>query len=490
VSNPVQIMRVLLVRPYPELRVARVLEKGFLRLEPLNLEIVAGAVPRGDDVEILDLCLHEEPMAVFTTALTERPPDIVGFTGYSSHARQVKRLARFARGRVPEALIVVGGIHATIVPHDYAIPEIDVIVRGEGGTAFAELVKRFKAGETPHFDDRALDPRAPGFEAQCAAAPPAYPAYEAIPRPRRDLVNRADYFSVWTSATHSRLKTMFPPVATLRTSVGCAFNCSFCVVPYLMGRRYVQREPEDVVDEIASIKEDHIYFVDDETFLNPTRVTRIAELLLERGIRKEYYSWARSDTIVKHPEVFKLWRKAGLGTVYVGLESMNDEHLDGYGKKTAADVNLRAVEILRECDITLHGCFIVRPDATVEDFRALEREIKRFSPAEITFTVLSPSPGTEAWHRQKEAFICDPYYFYDCMHSVLPTRLPLPRFYAHFSRLYSLAFRANPLRAKRVRVPLRDLWRAIVMGTKYILSLRAIYRDYYEDTEYCADYPA
>ena len=76
------------------------------------------------------------------------------------------------------------------------------------------------------------------------------------------------------------------------------------------------------------------------------------------------------------------------------------------------------------------------------------------------------------------------------MHSVLPTRLPLPRFYAHFSRLYSLAFRANPLRAKRVRVPLRDLWRAVVMGTKYILSLRAIYRDYYEDTEYCADYPA
>lgn len=467
---------------------AKVLEKGFLRLEPLNLEIVAGAVPPEDDVVILDLCLHEDPMAAFSLALAGEEPAIIGFTGYSSHARQVKRLARFAREHAPKALVVVGGIHATIVPQDYAIAEVDVIVRGEGGTAFAELVRRVKAGEAPHFDDRALDPRADDFQACCAAPPPAYPAHEAIPAPRRDLVNRADYFSVWTSATHARLKTMFPAVAALRTSVGCAFNCSFCVVPYMMGRKYVQREPEAVVDEIAGIAEDHIYFVDDEMFLNPARVTRIAELLLERGIKKEYYSWARSDTITKHPEVFKLWRKVGLGTVYVGLESMNDEHLDAYGKKTAADMNLKAVEILRNCDITLHGCFIVRPDASVEDFRALEREIKRFTPAEITFTVLSPSPGTDAWHAQEDAFICDPYYFYDCMHSVLPTRLPLPRFYAHFSRLYSLAFRANPLRAKRVRVPFRDLWRAISMGTKYILSLRAIYKDY-DGTEYCPEHP-
>ena len=56
----------------------------------------------------------------------------------------------------------------------------------------------------------------------------------------------------------------------------------------------------------SRIKEDHIYFVDDETFLNNKRLTDIANLLLERGIKKKYISWARSDTIVRHPELFRL----------------------------------------------------------------------------------------------------------------------------------------------------------------------------------------
>jgi rhamnose utilization protein RhaD (predicted bifunctional aldolase and dehydrogenase) len=60
---------------------------------------------------------------------------------------------------------------------------------------------------------------------------------------------------------------MYPNIATIRTSTGCAFNCAFCVVHHMMSGKYLQRKPEDVVDEIASIKEDYIYFVDDETFL-------------------------------------------------------------------------------------------------------------------------------------------------------------------------------------------------------------------------------
>jgi hypothetical protein len=64
------------------------------------------------------------------------------------------------------------------------------------------------------------------------------------------------------------------------------------------------------------------------------------------------------------------------------------------------------------------------------------------------------------------------------MHTVLPTKLDLKLFYAHFARLYSIGWRYNPLRLNKVKVPFREIFRSIAMGTKYILAMRSIYKDY------------
>ncbi len=471
-------MRILLIKPYPELLIARRLQEGFLHLEPLELEIVAGGIPVEDEARILDLSLEKQPQEVFSKFLKEWLPDLVGFGGYSSNVQVVKYLAGIAKKIHPGVIVVVGGIHATLLPGDFAIKDIDIIVRGEGGIVLSEIVRRFKNNELLFFDTRALSPQDPEFFQKVKLAPPVYPKPEEIPLPRRELVERSRYFCVWTSSDTGRLKTMFPRVASLRTSIGCAFSCSFCVIPYLMGGKYLQRDPKDVVAEIAGIKEDYIYFVDDEMFLNVERARRIAELLLERGIKKKYISWARSDTIARHPEVFRLWKKAGLDTVYVGLESMDESKLDEYKKRLPVETNRRAIAILREIGIVLHAAFIVHPDFSVDDFRRLEKEVLDICPAEVTFTVLSPSPATQFWQEHKHRFICEPYRFYDCMHSILPTNLPLKRFYQHFSRLNHLALRNNPLRRNNIKIPLRDLIRAIYYGTRYIIALQLIYRDY------------
>ncbi|MFH2046169.1 MAG: radical SAM protein [Pseudomonadota bacterium] len=474
-------MKILLVKPYTELLVAKRLQEGFLHLEPLELEIVAGGVPAEDEVFILDLSIEHNPLEVFWSKLVSISPDMVGITGYSTNLDVVKSLAKTVRSHDPYTITFVGGVHATLLPDDYAVKEIDIIVRGEGGTVLKEMLARFKKGETLHYDNHALSPKDPEFKIKANLPPPVYPSVEHIPRPRRDLVQRSKYFCVWTSSQSKKLDTMFPRVASIRTSVGCAFACSFCVIPFLMHGKYLQRSPEDVADEIAGILEEHIYFVDDEMFLNPERVTKIAELLIERGIKKKYISWARSDTIIKYPEVIELWKKAGLELVYVGLESMDKKRLDEYSKRTDVDTNRKAIELLRQIGITLHAAFIVHPEFTSDDFKRLEKEVKNLCPAEVTFTVLSPSPGTKSWYDNKNKFICDPYRFYDCMHSVLPTRLPLKRFYQHFGRLNSLALRANPIRVNKIKIPKKDLYRAITGGTKYIFSLYNIYKDYLTD---------
>lgn len=83
-------MRILLVKPHPQLLIAKRLQESFLHLEPLELEIVAGGVPEEDEVVICDLGLEKDPLEAFNRQMHKVNPDIVGFTGYSSQSAMVK----------------------------------------------------------------------------------------------------------------------------------------------------------------------------------------------------------------------------------------------------------------------------------------------------------------------------------------------------------------------------------------------------------------
>ena len=477
-------LKVLIVKPHLPLRVAKRLN-DFLHLEPLELEILAAAVPEGDEVRLLDLSvIDKDPAGAYEGLLREYRPDVVALSGYSNQAHLVKQFARTAKKVLPGSLVVVGGIHATIVPLDYNMPEIDVIVRGEGGSVFGGIINRFRSGEKISDGQGILSPKDADFRERAEGDPPGYPEPSSIPKARRDLLDRSKYFSVWTHAPEGRIDTMYPSIASVRTSYGCKFNCGFCVVHYVMGKKYLERTPEDVVNEIASVPEEHIYFVDDETFLNEKRMTEVAELLLERGINKKFVSWARADTIIRRPDLFRLWKKAGLSIVYVGLEAMDEERLLKYNKKTKVDTNRKAVETLREIGITLHAALMVDPDFTIEDFKGVERVVKEISPAEISFTVFSPPPGTGLWDEHRANFICeDPYMFYDCMHTIMPTRLDLNTFYAWFARMYRVAWSSNPLRINKVKAPLREIFRTVVNGIRYVVAIRQINREYSREAQ-------
>lgn len=472
-------MRVLLVRPQLHLRIAEAFQR-FLHLEPLDLEITAAGIDRKHETRILDLSLEKTPARKFQATLHGFMPDVVGFGGYSNQADTVKELAGMTKSILPASRVIVGGVHATIVADDYYLPgTINVVVRGEGATAMRALMPMLEANEPIQESNSLLPTSSANFGALAATPPPPLPEYDQVPLPRRELTDRTRYFCVWGGDAGARVPTVFPCVATLRTSTGCPHRCNFCVVHHLANGRYIQRKPEDVVAEISNLKEDHIYFVDDEMFINAARAEAMANLLLQKNIRKRYISWARSDTISRHVELFRLWKRAGLDVVYVGMESMEAENLQGYRKGYTPDVNRRAVEILRELDITLHAALMVNPDFVAADFIKVRKTIESVAPAEVSLTVFSPPPGTSLWNENKDRFIRqNPYSFYDCMHTILPTKLPLRTFYRYFAILYLFGTRHNPWRARRIKAPLRDVCRMFVNGARCGYALHTIYKDY------------
>ena len=110
-------------------------------------------------------------------------PDIVGYTGFSSQAVLVKELASFAKKQLPSIVNIVGGIHATVIPLDYATDSIDIIVRGEGGTAFLEILNRFKKGMPLAFGDGVLSPRIPILPPRQRRSLPSIPRSKISPSP-------------------------------------------------------------------------------------------------------------------------------------------------------------------------------------------------------------------------------------------------------------------------------------------------------------------
>lgn len=453
-------MKILLVQP-PKARGTIGGEDVFV-YEPLALEYLASAVRSEHDVKILDLRLED----TFDSTLAGYDPDIVGITAYTVHANVVRALFRQVKAVKPETLTVVGGHHATVKPEDFLSPSIDLIVMGEGVLPFKEIVKKFAAGERLDGIAGTISSRGgTATRTECNSQVDL----DLFPFPDRKATAhyRGEYYSEWMK-----------PLASIRTSRGCPYRCNFCAEWKVAGGIYQRRKPERVVQELAEISEEYVFFADDESLIDAPRMSSLARLIKEEGIRKRYFLYGRSDTIGRHPELLELWRGIGLERVFIGLESFRDDDLAYIHKGSSTADNEKAVRILQALDIDIYASFIVRPDFSQSDFEALRRYCRRMKLNYATFAVLTPLPGTDLYEDVKEKMIMRNHDYCDFIHTLLPTTLPMKEFYAEYRRLYMTAIPMRRQTALLKKYPLREIPRIIQKGLRFYERLSTIHLDY------------
>jgi radical SAM superfamily enzyme YgiQ (UPF0313 family) len=453
-------MNILLIEPAKAPRTIGG-EDVFL-YEPLALEYVAAGVSHDHEVTVLDMRLDKDLQA----ALAGSRPDIVGITSYTVHVNTVRGLFRQIKAWNPQALTVVGGHHATVAPEDFASPDVDLIVMGEGVFALQEIVARFERGLGFDGVPGVAFARNGGL---VKAEPLPVTDLDASPFPDRRLTAdyRSHYFSEWMK-----------PLASLRTSKGCPYRCKFCALWKLAGGRYLKRQPEKVVEELAGLEEDFLFFADDESLVDAPRMKTLATLIREAGIHKRYFLYGRSDTIARNPGLLELWREVGLERVFVGLEFFRDEDLKDIRKGSTVSDNEAAVKVLQGLGIDIYASFIVRPEFTRSDFAAFRRYCRALNLDFATFAMLTPLPGTDFYQEVREQMISHNYDYFDFVHTLLPTALPLKDFYEEYYQLYQ---RAVPL-ARRLGMLLkmqpRDIPALVVSSQRVFAQLRKAYRDY------------
>ena len=429
----------------------------YLRLEPLGLERVAAAVrAAGHEVRLVDLQIFRTPD--YLAELEEFKPAAVGFSvNYLANVPEVIDLAKETRRRRPDCFIFAGGHSVSFISPevlDHADGALDCIVRGEG-----EVI-------TPRLLEAIGDPKLetlPGVVTRHGAGPTPT-LLEDLDRflPARDLARRRNKYFIG----------VLDPCASAELSRGCPWDCSFCSAWTFYGRSYRKASPEAAAEDIASIKEPNVFLVDDVAFVHPEHGFAIGEALERRGVRKEYYLETRCDVLLRHPEVFAYWKRLGLAYMFLGVEALDEEALKLHRKRVTPSDNLKALEIARKLDLIVAVNIIADPDWDERRF-AIVREWALSIPEIVHLTVTTPYPGTEIWHTESRRLTTVDYRLFDVQHAVLPTRLPLHKFYEElvqtqavlnrkhlgFSGLKSVAAIAGRLALRGQTNFIRSLWK-------------------------------
>src|SRR6185312_14389255 len=347
------------------------------------------------------------------------------------------------------------------------------IVLGDGTTLMPELLAAFESGRPlSEIPGLAL----PAGERRVTPTPERHymPTPDSLPFPRRDLVRHL---------AHRYYYLFHQPVTTMKTTWGCWYKCNFCFTWRITDGVPFSRSPESIVEELAQIEAEDVYIVDDIFLINRKRLRAIADLLIERGIRKKYLVYGRADFIAENEDVIEEWAGLGLSAVLIGLEASTDSELDSMDKECTVNYNVKAIEVLRRHGVDTYGSLIPNPEYTEKEWDRLMRFIDDNGLYYLNISPLTPLPGTVIWDDYKDKLTVprEAHGLWDLSHVVLPTRLPRKRYYRFLLKTYSRAIldirRANQL-TLRTRPPvwspryLRLWWGAIMIFFQFATAHR------------------
>ena len=416
-------MKILLVNP-PSADVFRLLNYC---LPPMGLMSLAAYLRHhGFDVGIQDFQLQPRAARDFDFS----PYTLVGIGSDTTRFAAAQAIAR--RAKQTGAFVVMGGPHPGYVADEtLASGDVDAVAIGEGEATLLELVRAVEAGRPVE----GLGGTAVRRDGRIIVGPPRpfIESLDDLPLPARDLVPFDRYR---TTQIGER------PVTQIVTSRGCSHDCHFCSSSRFWGRKLRFRSIESVIAEIGEIYDRYgfraVAFVDDNFAARPDRVVAISEAILSRNWDLWWWCFARADNLVRHPEMVEIMARSGCRTVYVGVESANEQSLLDYGKRSDCETVREAFALLKRHGIEICASYILgglaedhaSTEATIELARQLDSNVAQFS-------ILTPYPGTRLFEQLQDRLRHRDWRRYDVLHLVF--RHP------HFSawRLYGYLLKAN-----------------------------------------------
>jgi len=407
----------LLDPPFPE----RPWDINWLtQFPPKGLMYIASYLrDAGVGVEVLDLKQMQfsrpsllrrsivEIEALVKQLAKQKSPKYVGITSTTISYIPATKIARAVKEVLPDAMVVIGGVHVTFTAHETLeeCPWIDVVVRGEGEKTMLELVQ----GKNPAEID-GISYRDNGKIVDNQDRAPLQP--EEIPIPAYDLLDMRKYAYVVLMCTR-----------------GCPYQCTFCELPDIHGRKIRYRNSSDVSRELElalSLNPDlEIRYEDEFMGLQMERTRDVLELIAGKNVG-QFRAATRPDAV--NDELLKLLKKAGCTNLYIGMESGSDQVLRLNKRSITVAKILEIATLFERNEMLFHAGFILGMpgetketleqtldvalkccDATFKVVKNNFEQLLEMMPFKLIvensraeFNLLAPNPGTAVFKNSEQ----------------------------------------------------------------------------------------
>ena len=364
-------MRVLLIYPlFPksfwsfEKTLALVDCKALM--PPLGLITVAAILPQEWEYRLVDHNIEEIEESDWNWA------ELVILSGMIVQKNDM--LAQIAAAKQRNKLVAVGGPYATTSPHEVSGAKADFLILDEGEITLPMFVEAIEKGD-----------RSGIFRAT------EKPAVTQTPIPRYDLLDLTAYDNM-----------------SVQFSRGCPFQCEFCDIIVLYGRKPRTKTPQQLIAELERIYElgwrGAVFMVDDNFIGNKRNVKLLLKELKTWMAQKEYpfgLTTEASVDLAQDDELMKLMVECNFKKVFLGIETPDTDSLALTSKfQNTRDPLTESIDKITRAGMQVMAGFIIGFDG--EKPHAGDRIVRFVNQTNIPlamFSMLQALPSTALWER-------------------------------------------------------------------------------------------
>ena len=346
-------MKILLISPTVDTE--KRTNKGLM-MPQLALYILEGLTPPEHEVKIIEEEIDHIDL--------EQECNLVGISCMTANALRAYELCQEFKKR--GKTVILGGVHPTILP-DEALLHADCVVVGEAEGVWETLLKDFQNSSLKR---KYHDPI------------PDLGKY--VPKDFSKIIKK-------------RLFNLIP----IMTSRGCPYNCDFCCVTNLFGKKIRHIPIENIVRDIKESGAKNFIFLDDNIFGD----TKYAKALFKaiKPLKIKWVGQASLSLLVNDKELMQLASESGCKVLFFGVESIYEEQLESMPKAIKEIKHLeKAFKQVKKMGVLIHASMVLGFDNdTKEVFNETVRFLMKNRVSTVSFNVLTPYPGTKVFEDLK-----------------------------------------------------------------------------------------
>jgi radical SAM superfamily enzyme YgiQ (UPF0313 family) len=364
-------MRVLLLYPlFPKTfwsfeKILELVDRKVL-LPPLGLITAAAIFPQDWEYKLVDHNVREVTEAEWAWA------DLVVLSAMIVQKQDFMEQIRIAKRRGKK--VAVGGPYPTSIPEDALEAGADYLILDEGEITIPMFVEAVERGDS-----------------QGTFRTVEKPDVTITPIPRYDLLELDAYDSM-----------------SVQFSRGCPFQCEFCDIIVLYGRKPRTKTPQQLLAELECLYNlgwrRAIFMVDDNFIGNKRNVKLLLKELKDWMAAHQYpfsFNTEASVDLAQDPELIQMMIECNFNAVFLGIETPDADSLELTKKFQNTRTSLsESVQTINRAGLRIMAGFIIGFDG--EKTGAGDRIIQFVEETAIptaVFGLLQALPNTALWHR-------------------------------------------------------------------------------------------